>query len=198
MKETYIQKGADSKRTFSSFNLLVKSVSLPTYPELKEVVTSSYPDTTGDTENIPSTPYFKAYTFSVKLAYEGAEGTFLGKLNTFLAYIGNSEFSFFDVYQNRGVRCRYEDYDEDVKYRRREGRELYEFTLNFKVNKPTTYGLAMPLGTISETAPCKTMAYWSNGTSETFLASASVVKNLGVLDSFAIFEPLDENYLRIK
>lgn len=199
MKETYIQLANNDKLSiYSYFGFLVKSVSIPTYPELKDLVTETNAITTGDSEYFPNMPYFKAYTFPIKLAYEGAEGTFIAKLDTFIQYLGLGEFSFFDVYQNRGVRCRLDGYEEDGKYWRRGGRESYEFILNFKVSKPTTYGLAMPNGTINKVAPCKTKAYWSNGTNETFLTSATISKNLGVSDSFVVFEPLDENYLRIK
>ena len=182
MKETYIQVGSNTKRAISSFDFTVKSVAIPTYPALKE---------TGGT-------FFVAYTFPVKMVYYGTARTFKTKLDILVAYLGLGEFSLFDVYQNKGVRCRYAGYEEDGKYWQRDGIEVFEFVLNFKVNNPTTYGLGMPLGTISETAPCKTKAYWSNGNSETFLSGASISKNLSVLDSFVILEPQDEGYLRIK
>ena len=86
-KETYIQVGSQSSLAISYFGLTVKSVSCPTFPDLKDLSKKSDPNTTGDVEFFPSTPYFKSTEMTLNLAYRGDERTGVLAITSFLDYI---------------------------------------------------------------------------------------------------------------
>lgn len=195
--DTYIQVSTTPAIGIESyFGLTVKSLSIPTYPKLKELQFTSNPNEDGDVEYIPAIPFFESYEFEIKLAYIGTKGTLNSALSDFITYIGSTEFSLFSPYENKGVRCRYAGYELDEGYRARNGMETNEFTLKFKVNTPTTYCISMPLGTLSKTTVSATKVYWSNGTTETFNSGVIINKDLGAVNQFAIFEPIN-SHLRI-
>ena len=190
IKETYIQVGTEGAFWFSDAGLMVKSVSCPAFPDLKDLPKTSDPDVTGDVEFFPSIPYFKAYEMTLNLVYQGADGTGIVAISSFFDYMQGGEFSILDVYQNIGKRCRYAGYGDDVIYNCRSGVETIEFSIKLKVNNPVTYGVFMPNGTLGAYIATDSKAYWSDGTQQDFLAGELIVKDLEAENSFVIFEPI--------
>ena len=191
IKETYIQVGAEGAFSFSDAGLMVKSASCPAFPNLKDLPKTSDPSVTGDVEFFPSTPYFKAYEMTINLVYQGADGTGIVAISSFLDYIQASEFSILDVYQNIGKRCRYAGYGDDVIYNCRSGVETIEFSIKLKVNNPVTYGVFMPNGELYCTTVTDVKVWWSDGTNEIIEAGTVISKDTDV-NFFGIFEPIND------
>lgn len=190
-KETYIQVGAQPRIAISTFGLVVKSVSCPAFPDLKDLPKTSDPGTNGDIEFFPVIPYFKSYEMTINLAYQGAEWTGAVAISSFLDYMQGGEFSILDVYQNIGKRCRYAGYGDDVIYNCRSGVETIEFSIKLKVNNPVTYGVFMPNGELYCTTVTDVKVWWSDGTNEIIEAGTVISKDTDV-NFFGIFEPIND------
>lgn len=189
-KETYVQVASLGRVPISTYGLVVKSFSCPTFPDLKDLPKKSDPESSGDVETFPSVAYFKAYNIQIDLAYQGAEGSSRTAIVNFLNYIQGAEFSILDVYQNIGKRCRYASYGNDGRYICRGGIETLEFKITLKVNNPTGYGVFLPNGTIGAYILTDAIVYWSDGSTNSYTAGDLITKNLGAINSFAIIEPL--------
>jgi len=189
-KETYIQIGIDLSLALSTTGLTVKSVSCPTFPDLKDVPVKDDPESSGITEFFPDTAYFKSYEMTINFAYQGNAGTGYAIIKSALDSIQGQEFSILDVYQNIGKRCRYAGYGEDGTYILRDGVETIEFSVKLKVNNPTTYGVFMPNGTIVAYMATDSKAWWSDGTTNDYVAGELMSKTITGGEAFVIFEPV--------
>ena len=159
---TYIQKSTENRKdVFLDFGILLKSIPLNPFPDLKEIPKRDWADKQGDDEYLSSIPIFKAYETDVKFIYKGELGSARKAIYEFILYLTGSEFSIFDTWKGVGFRCRYVSYNESAFYRKQD--DVVEFSLKFKVNNPLSYGVSTDNGIFHGYAGCDMMVYLSNG-----------------------------------
>lgn len=186
-KPTWVQVGEDGSRDISSYyNITCKSIPFTPFPDLKELPKREWFDQQGDDEFIPLNPVFKAYEITTPMAFIGKLDDARDSIYSFLQYLQGAEFSIYDEFKKKGVRCRYMSYTDDAFYRR--DRDIVSFSVKLKVNNPLTYGVELIDGNFSAVAGCDLTIYWCDGTHNDYLNGAQISK----VDSeckFAIVAP---------
>lgn len=187
---SYIQKGTDARKNLeATYGILIKSIPFKPFPELKDLPVRDWADEQGDDEYIPDNPVFKAYEDTIELIYKGLPNTARQMIYSMLQYVQGGEFSIFDTFTQRGLRCRYVGYSDEAYYNKE--KQVIDFTLKVKVNNPLSYGILLSVGTFGAYCECDLTAYWSDGTSETHLTGDSLTKEIvqGDNNQFVIIVP---------
>jgi len=185
MNKTYIQKSTSPKlNLFNAFGITTKSIP-DRQLEVKEMFKRDWVDQQGDEEYVPAIPVFKAYEQDLEFVYKGVLRTASEAIRTFLTYLQGAEFSLYDEYSQRGIRCRYVSYDNKAHYRL--GEEAVVFTVKVKINNPLCYVLSTASDTITTTFDVPAIVFWDDGTNATYAADIPISKTFADPDHFAIF-----------
>lgn len=172
--KTYIQKGTDVKKDIQAvYGITTKHIPEPIL-EQKEVFKRDWIDRQGDDEYIPSTSMFKAYEQNLEFVCKATLATAGGLIKTFLAYLQGSEFSLYDESTQRGMRCRFVSYDPSAFYRA--DQDVVVFAVKVKINNPLNYAATTTGTTISLIANSATVAYWDDGSTNTYATSTTISK----------------------
>lgn len=185
--KTYIQKSTSPKLDLQeAFGITAKSVP-DKQLELKEIFKRDWADQQGDEEYIPAVPTFKAYEQDLEFIYKGVLRTASDAIRTFLTYLQGAEFSLYDEYSQRGIRCRYVSYDSKAHYRLVE--EAVVFTVKVKINNPLCYVLSTAGTTITKTLTTAATIFWDDGITNTYAANVPVSKVFADAIHFGVVNP---------
>lgn len=186
MLKTWIQtKNNAACDIFATFGVMLASLPLRPFPDLKDVPTRKWQDRQGDDEFIPSDPTFESYQIDARFVYHGDLNTAGTKIRTFLEYIVGTEFVLVDEFKRKGIRCRYVSYSDDSFYRSAD--DTVEFTVKLKINNPLCYALFFETSGFNLIANCKLTAYFPD--------SSSVSMILG--DEYMYYFDSDPKYILI-
>lgn len=142
---TYIQVGGANKVNINDkFGIYLQHGTLINFPEPKNVWVHDWIDSDGEDLYVPFEIYYKPYDLDLDFVYIGERDSFNDVIRSFILYLGADEFSIFDIWQRAGLRLRYMKYKEGSKYR--EERDIWQFTITFRVSKPSSYGVFFPEG----------------------------------------------------
>lgn len=140
---TYIQVGSNACININNrFGIYLQHGTLINFPEPKNVWVHDWIDSDGEDLYVPNELYYKPYDLDLDFVYIGERDSFNDVMRDFILYLGAGEFSIFDVWQKAGLRLRYIKYKEGDKYR--EDRDIWQFTITFRVSKPSSYGIYFP------------------------------------------------------
>ena len=185
--KTYIQKSTSPKLDiFDSFGITAKSIP-DRQLELKEIFKRDWVDQQGDEEYIPAIPVFKAYEQDLEFVYKGVLRTASDAIRTFLTYLQGAEFSLYDEYSQRGIRCRYVSYDSKAHYRSVE--EAVVFTVKVKINNPLCYAIVTASDTITTTLISPAMVFWDDGIANPYAANVPISKVFADSNHFGVILP---------
>lgn len=174
MNKTYIQKSTSPKLDLQvAFGITAKSIP-DRQLEAKEMFKRDWADQQGDEEYVQAISVFKAYEQDLEFVYKGVLRTASEAIRTFLTYLQGAEFSLYDEYSQRGMRCRYVSYDSKAHYRSID--EVVVFTVKVKINNPLCYALYTTGSSLMGTANSATTIYWDDGTINTYAASDAINK----------------------
>jgi len=187
MPKTYIQKGTDVKKDL----LAIFSIATKSIPEMqldqKDLFKRDWADQQGDDEYIPAVSVFKAYEQDLEFVCKATLATAGGLIKTFLTYLQGSEFSIYDEFTQRGIRCRFSGYSNQAFYRA--GQDVVVFTIKVKINNPLCHALTTTGTTITGTAGSPTVIYWEDGTTNTYATNATISKTFTGNGHFGIIVP---------
>lgn len=187
MAKTYIQKGTDAKKDLQwDFDITTKHIPDIQF-EQKEVFKRDWADQQGDEEYLPVIPVFKAYEQDLEFVCAGVLTTAIAKIKTFLKYLQSTEFSLYDEYSQRGIRCRFVSYDNKAFYR--VGKDVVVFTIKVKINNPLCYAIYTTGVLLTATANSATVVYWDDGTTNTYATNAAISKTFTTSVHFGMICP---------
>lgn len=119
---------------------MVKHVPFKVYPDMKDIPSYDWKDSSGDDEFLPDTPVYKAYEMECEFLFIGEHGTANSQIKSFISYLSSDGyFSIYDTYTKVGrTKVRYVSNSPSVLYRREEMTDKVIFELTLKVNDPIT------------------------------------------------------------
>ena len=181
--------GTDARKDLlSTYGIYLKSIPFQPFPDLKDLPKRDWADQQGDDEFIPANPVFKAYETTVDFVYVGGRGSARDAIYAFIQYIQGGEFSLWDEWKEKGIRCRYVGYVDNAFYSR-EG-DIITFSVKLKVNNPLCYGRKLIGGDdFISTADCNLVIYWGDGTVDSYIKNESITKTFQHNPDFAIIVP---------
>ncbi len=174
---SYIQKGTDIRRDLLTYyGIYIKSIPFQPFPELKDLPKRDWADQQGDDEFIPVNPVFKAYETTVDFVYVGGLETSRDAIYSMISYMQGAEFSLWDSWKKKGIRCRYVGYTDSAFYRKDE--DIVSFSLKLKVNNPLCYGIFTSEPSFSSKADSDMTVFWADGTINYYIKNSFIVKSI--------------------